>query len=173
MPMNLNEGNHYVVNHGEGMTAVDFSGHVSLVEKESADMTGMAVGWRSDPAIVSIAVEEASSCKDVETEVDGHDAVGVPVATLVATGVRMVRLLHDGDLLTTALIEEATAGRGHWRRGHGRRCRCWVRRRKLTTTITTTVWVAALLRGAREQERRSGANDWKGGRVALGRGEHG
>ncbi|RWW61445.1 hypothetical protein BHE74_00031506 [Ensete ventricosum] len=128
VPMNLKEGDRYVVNHGEGLTAVDFSGHVSLVEKESAGMAGMAVGWRSDPAIVSrgcsvfdLTVEEASSCKDVETEVDGHDAVGVPVATLVATGVRMVRLLHDGDLLTMALTEEATTGRGHWRRGHGRR----------------------------------------------------
>ncbi|RRT36450.1 hypothetical protein B296_00030050 [Ensete ventricosum] len=36
MPMNLKEGDDYVVNHGEGMTVVDFGGHVSLAEKEGA-----------------------------------------------------------------------------------------------------------------------------------------
>ncbi|RWV93817.1 hypothetical protein GW17_00043697 [Ensete ventricosum] len=39
MPMNLKEGDRYVVNHGEGLTAVDFSDHVSLAEKEGAGMT--------------------------------------------------------------------------------------------------------------------------------------
>ncbi|RRT75128.1 hypothetical protein B296_00002388 [Ensete ventricosum] len=38
MPMNLKEGYHYVVNHGEGLTAVDFGSHVSLAEKEGAGM---------------------------------------------------------------------------------------------------------------------------------------
>ncbi|RWW46099.1 hypothetical protein BHE74_00047995 [Ensete ventricosum] len=38
MPMNLKEGGRYVVNHGEGLAAVNFSGHVSLVEKEGAGM---------------------------------------------------------------------------------------------------------------------------------------
>ncbi|RZR78422.1 hypothetical protein BHM03_00003754, partial [Ensete ventricosum] len=36
MLMNLKEGDHYVVNHGEGLIAVDFDGHVSLAEKEGA-----------------------------------------------------------------------------------------------------------------------------------------
>ncbi|RRT33315.1 hypothetical protein B296_00045970 [Ensete ventricosum] len=42
MPMNLKEGDRYVVNHGEGLTAVDFDDYISLVEKESAGMAGMA-----------------------------------------------------------------------------------------------------------------------------------
>ncbi|RRT59951.1 hypothetical protein B296_00009686 [Ensete ventricosum] len=33
MSMNLKEGDCYVVNHGEGLTTVDFGGHVSLAEK--------------------------------------------------------------------------------------------------------------------------------------------
>ncbi|RRT73504.1 hypothetical protein B296_00024729 [Ensete ventricosum] len=41
MPMNLKEGDRYVVNYSEGLTAVDFDDHVSLVEKESASMAGM------------------------------------------------------------------------------------------------------------------------------------
>ncbi|RWW67459.1 hypothetical protein BHE74_00025101 [Ensete ventricosum] len=53
MVMNLKEGDRYVVNHDEGLTAVDFGGHVSLVEKEGAGMaerrsgTGQAQqkGW--------------------------------------------------------------------------------------------------------------------------------
>ncbi|RZR72374.1 hypothetical protein BHM03_00013032 [Ensete ventricosum] len=42
MPMNLKEGDRYVVNHGEGLTTVDFGDYISLVEKESAGMAGMA-----------------------------------------------------------------------------------------------------------------------------------
>ncbi|RZS04076.1 hypothetical protein BHM03_00034355 [Ensete ventricosum] len=38
MPMNLKEGDCYVVNHSEGLTAVDFGDHVSLAEKEGAGM---------------------------------------------------------------------------------------------------------------------------------------
>ncbi|RZS07615.1 hypothetical protein BHM03_00038481 [Ensete ventricosum] len=38
MPMNLKEGDCYVVNHGEGLTTVDFGGHGSLAEKEGAGM---------------------------------------------------------------------------------------------------------------------------------------
>ncbi|RWW09877.1 hypothetical protein GW17_00026613 [Ensete ventricosum] len=40
MSRNLKEGDHYVVNHGEGLTIVDFGGHVSLAEKEGAGMAG-------------------------------------------------------------------------------------------------------------------------------------
>ncbi|RWW64879.1 hypothetical protein BHE74_00027845 [Ensete ventricosum] len=36
------EGDRYVVNHDEGLTTVDFGDHVSLAEKESAGMAGMA-----------------------------------------------------------------------------------------------------------------------------------
>ncbi|RWW36527.1 hypothetical protein BHE74_00058455 [Ensete ventricosum] len=38
MPINLKEGDRYVVNYGEGLTAVDFGGHVSLAEKEGVGM---------------------------------------------------------------------------------------------------------------------------------------
>ncbi|RWW53589.1 hypothetical protein BHE74_00039911 [Ensete ventricosum] len=38
MPMNLKEGDCYVVNHGEGLTAVDFDCHVSLAEKVGVGM---------------------------------------------------------------------------------------------------------------------------------------
>ncbi|RRT37336.1 hypothetical protein B296_00029557 [Ensete ventricosum] len=38
MPMNLKEGDRYVVNHDEGLTTIDFGGHVSLVKKEGAGM---------------------------------------------------------------------------------------------------------------------------------------
>ncbi|RRT59950.1 hypothetical protein B296_00009685 [Ensete ventricosum] len=38
MPMNLKEGDRYVVNHGEGLTTVYFDDHVSMVEKVGADM---------------------------------------------------------------------------------------------------------------------------------------
>ncbi|RZS01621.1 hypothetical protein BHM03_00031512 [Ensete ventricosum] len=40
MPMNLKEGDRYVVNHGEDLTAVDFGDYVSLAEKEDVDMAG-------------------------------------------------------------------------------------------------------------------------------------
>ncbi|RRT44351.1 hypothetical protein B296_00036507 [Ensete ventricosum] len=33
MSMNLKEGDRYVVNHGEGLTTVDFGSNVSLAEK--------------------------------------------------------------------------------------------------------------------------------------------
>ncbi|RWW79116.1 hypothetical protein BHE74_00012611 [Ensete ventricosum] len=45
MPMNLKEGDCYVVNHGEDLTTVDFNGYVSLAEKEDVGMVG-----RRDPA---------------------------------------------------------------------------------------------------------------------------
>ncbi|RZS19719.1 hypothetical protein BHM03_00052158 [Ensete ventricosum] len=38
MPMNLKEGDRYVVNHGESLTAVDFGSHVSMAENEGAGM---------------------------------------------------------------------------------------------------------------------------------------
>ncbi|RWV78569.1 hypothetical protein GW17_00060437 [Ensete ventricosum] len=44
MPTNLKEGDRYVVNHDEGLTAIDFDGHVSLVEKESASMAERRFG---------------------------------------------------------------------------------------------------------------------------------
>ncbi|RWW72871.1 hypothetical protein BHE74_00019297 [Ensete ventricosum] len=34
----MKEGDRYVVNHGEGLTVVDFDDHVSLAEKEGASM---------------------------------------------------------------------------------------------------------------------------------------
>ncbi|RRT83010.1 hypothetical protein B296_00018119 [Ensete ventricosum] len=40
MTMNLKEVDCYVVNHGEGLMAVDFNDHISLAEKESAGMIG-------------------------------------------------------------------------------------------------------------------------------------
>ncbi|RRT51594.1 hypothetical protein B296_00031501 [Ensete ventricosum] len=40
MLRNLKEGDRYVVNHGEGLTAVDFDDHISLAEKEGVGMTG-------------------------------------------------------------------------------------------------------------------------------------
>ncbi|RWV96748.1 hypothetical protein GW17_00040517 [Ensete ventricosum] len=45
MPMNLKEGDCYVVNHGEDLTTVDFNGYVSLAEKEDVGMVR-----RRDPA---------------------------------------------------------------------------------------------------------------------------
>ncbi|RRT49948.1 hypothetical protein B296_00050512 [Ensete ventricosum] len=36
MPMNLKEGDSYVVNHGEDLMAVDFDGYVSLAKKMQA-----------------------------------------------------------------------------------------------------------------------------------------
>ncbi|RRT45103.1 hypothetical protein B296_00034511 [Ensete ventricosum] len=44
MPMNIKEGDRYVINHGEDSTTVDFGGYVSLGEKD-AGMVG-----RGDPA---------------------------------------------------------------------------------------------------------------------------
>ncbi|RRT39172.1 hypothetical protein B296_00047505 [Ensete ventricosum] len=38
MPMNLKEGDRYVVNHGEDPTTVDFGDYVSLAEKEDGDI---------------------------------------------------------------------------------------------------------------------------------------
>ncbi|RRT57054.1 hypothetical protein B296_00033821 [Ensete ventricosum] len=38
MSMNRKEGDRYVVNHDEGLTTVDFDGHVSLAKKDGADM---------------------------------------------------------------------------------------------------------------------------------------
>ncbi|RZS25621.1 hypothetical protein BHM03_00058877 [Ensete ventricosum] len=40
MSMNMKEGDHCVVNHGEDLTTIDFGGDVSLAEKEGAGMTG-------------------------------------------------------------------------------------------------------------------------------------
>ncbi|RWW87698.1 hypothetical protein BHE74_00003455 [Ensete ventricosum] len=40
MPMNLKEGNRYVVNHDECLMVVDFSGYVSLAEKRLQDSRG-------------------------------------------------------------------------------------------------------------------------------------
>ncbi|RZR96670.1 hypothetical protein BHM03_00025746 [Ensete ventricosum] len=40
MPMNLKEGNRYVVNHGECLMVVDFGGYVSLAEKRLQDGRG-------------------------------------------------------------------------------------------------------------------------------------
>ncbi|RRT61845.1 hypothetical protein B296_00038361 [Ensete ventricosum] len=60
MSRNLKEGYHYVVNHGEGLTIVDFGGHVSLAEKEGACMVGrggLARGKRS-----SVDEVEGRSC---------------------------------------------------------------------------------------------------------------
>ncbi|RWW33876.1 hypothetical protein GW17_00001381 [Ensete ventricosum] len=40
MSMNMKEGDHCVVNHGEDVTTIDFGSDVSLAEKESACMAG-------------------------------------------------------------------------------------------------------------------------------------
>ncbi|RZS09607.1 hypothetical protein BHM03_00040701 [Ensete ventricosum] len=40
MSRNLKKGDRYVVNQDEGLTAVDFRGHVSLAEKEGAGIIG-------------------------------------------------------------------------------------------------------------------------------------
>ncbi|RRT77728.1 hypothetical protein B296_00008256 [Ensete ventricosum] len=40
MSMNLKEGSHSVVNRGESLTTIDFSGDVNLAEKEGAGMAG-------------------------------------------------------------------------------------------------------------------------------------
>ncbi|RZS13764.1 hypothetical protein BHM03_00045376 [Ensete ventricosum] len=60
MLRNLKEGDRYVVNQDEGLTAVDFRGHVSLAEKEGADITGrggLARGMRN-----SMDEAEGRSC---------------------------------------------------------------------------------------------------------------
>ncbi|RWW38843.1 hypothetical protein BHE74_00055887 [Ensete ventricosum] len=67
MPMNLKEGDCYVVNHSEGLTAVDFGGHVSLAEKEGAGMaerrsdTGHAGCSRGRGCNCEAAVEKAAA----------------------------------------------------------------------------------------------------------------
>ncbi|RWW62933.1 hypothetical protein BHE74_00029912 [Ensete ventricosum] len=40
MSMNLKEGDRYVINHGEGLTAVDFGSNVSLAEKSMQHKVG-------------------------------------------------------------------------------------------------------------------------------------
>ncbi|RWW46853.1 hypothetical protein BHE74_00047197 [Ensete ventricosum] len=44
MPINLKEGDRYVVNHGEGLTTIDFGSYVSLAEKEGTGMTEVRHG---------------------------------------------------------------------------------------------------------------------------------
>ncbi|RWW28105.1 hypothetical protein GW17_00007436 [Ensete ventricosum] len=80
--------------------------------------------------------------------------MGVPAAALAVTDVRMVCLLHDGDLLTTALTEEATVGRGRWRRGRGR----W-RNKGSTTRLGGSTEGRGLRGGAGCGQRRSAVSD--------------
>ncbi|RWV87010.1 hypothetical protein GW17_00051041 [Ensete ventricosum] len=95
------------------MTAVDFDDDVNLAEKEAIRIAGVRgyiskrkerlVGdqiqrlhlrksvsldltWRNRLCFSMIG----SSCEGVETEVNGHNAVGVPAVSLAAIGVRMV-----------------------------------------------------------------------------------
>ncbi|RRT70983.1 hypothetical protein B296_00033308 [Ensete ventricosum] len=60
MPMNLKEGDCYVVNHGEDLTTVDFNGYVSLAEKEDVGMVGRRDPTRDRP----IAAVEDSAGSD-------------------------------------------------------------------------------------------------------------
>ncbi|RRT55382.1 hypothetical protein B296_00024400 [Ensete ventricosum] len=77
MPMNLKEGDRYVVNHGEDPTTVDFGDYVSLAEKEDADMAG-----RRDLARGSAAewIEQKLSL-DNENEGTSMAGIGGPTAT--------------------------------------------------------------------------------------------
>ncbi|RWW40094.1 hypothetical protein BHE74_00054523 [Ensete ventricosum] len=53
MSINLKEVDRYVVNHGEGLTTVDFSDHVSLAKKEGANMVGRGgLTWGRRSSIV-------------------------------------------------------------------------------------------------------------------------
>ncbi|RWW04864.1 hypothetical protein GW17_00031890 [Ensete ventricosum] len=45
MSRNLKEGDRYVVNHGEGLTTVDFDNHVILAEKEGVEVVAMGSGF--------------------------------------------------------------------------------------------------------------------------------
>ncbi|RWW68504.1 hypothetical protein BHE74_00023967 [Ensete ventricosum] len=47
MPMNLKEGDRYVVNHVEGLTTVDFGGHVRLGLEETTMLSIMVKGSTS------------------------------------------------------------------------------------------------------------------------------
>ncbi|RWW52383.1 hypothetical protein BHE74_00041194 [Ensete ventricosum] len=60
MPMNLKEGDRYVVNHGEGLTAVGVGDHGSLAEKEgAADANALweAIAVGVEPSAVAVATE--------------------------------------------------------------------------------------------------------------------
>ncbi|RRT51184.1 hypothetical protein B296_00044861 [Ensete ventricosum] len=75
MQMNMKEGDRYVVNHGEGLTIVDFGGHVSLVEKEGAGIAErrelIELGWTTEEEGIG-AVEQRQriegSCWATENE---------------------------------------------------------------------------------------------------------
>ncbi|RZS00965.1 hypothetical protein BHM03_00030756 [Ensete ventricosum] len=89
MPMNLKERDRYVVNHGEGLTAVDFDDHVSLVEKEGAGMAerrsdtghtqklqgvqwqGRKKGQRSGSRLEEAAVVAGGRCWDGKEQLAG------------------------------------------------------------------------------------------------------
>ncbi|RRT65655.1 hypothetical protein B296_00011419 [Ensete ventricosum] len=116
MSMNLKEGDRCVVNHGEGLMAVNFDSHVSLVEKEGACMAGEGYLTRGRHSIMDGAEVVAGQRKQLE---DYHEKQG-SIEALVARSRKKVvdeRLLsldkgknNSSSDWATVEVQEAAGG---------------------------------------------------------------
>ncbi|RWW76451.1 hypothetical protein BHE74_00015453 [Ensete ventricosum] len=92
MPMNLKEGDRYVVNHGEDLTAVDFDGYVSLAKKMQA--------WQEEEIRHRAGATEWMEQKvslDNESEGTSMAGRGGPTATVEEAEDALFLKLQQGD----------------------------------------------------------------------------
>ncbi|RZS09328.1 hypothetical protein BHM03_00040399 [Ensete ventricosum] len=68
MLMNLKEGDCYVVNHGEGMTVVDFGGYISMAEKR---LLCCQPGWGDSDGVGKVPLHEEDNL--MQKDVDGEE----------------------------------------------------------------------------------------------------
>ncbi|RWW47897.1 hypothetical protein BHE74_00046077 [Ensete ventricosum] len=168
MPMNLKEGDRYVVNHGEGLTTVDFGDYISLVEKESAGMAGMAgrggLAWvtlgRGD-----ITVEEVEKQSQKKAATDWRASARDAMATKRRKGSHNKRLPPGtakggeaaGQVAVCWALVIATHDRTRWSQGaKGPLFPSHCRRREEEDAAAVEVWSTRVAAAAIEEEKGSG-----------------